>query len=189
MAIAEEVVENGMVILNSVIHKNICMRENLPVSPDGAKDAALPPRGEAENKNSKMKVENVDFLDGKITKITKVFNSGFSRPWMVNLKGEIKWVLLNGNLIIGDINDHIDMVQGVVSPADRDHSGTEAWGKIRSSYGHQVTAAGICNKEGEIVGWKSDGFEVTTPEADRDGLKKIIKKAVLEEDSWKKETE
>lgn len=83
-----------------------------------------------------------------------------------------KFLVVDGQLVIGAINDHSDLYAAWVlrnEPADttvKERAETiarEQWGKRNWS----VTGAGKISTTGQIVGWKSECFRVETPESAR----------------------
>ena len=116
--------------------------------------------------------------------VIKLFNQGSSLPWSKNLKNEIKWVILDDTPVIGDIMDHVGMVQGLMMPQTLTMWDEHAWEKTWSTYHHRISAAGICAKEGEVVGWKSEGFGVKTPAHLQQELSGILKETIVNETRW-----
>lgn len=99
-----------------------------------------------------------------------------------NLKGQIKWVLLEKNLIIGDFMDHGYMVMEALHP---DLDFLAAMDKV-DGYRDRVIASGIVTKDGEMVGWESTGLGVKTPFHLKQELSLKVKEVVVKERDWRK---
>ncbi|MEI6810613.1 MAG: hypothetical protein WCK60_01025 [Candidatus Nomurabacteria bacterium] len=113
-------------------------------------------------------------------KVTKVYANS-SLP--LNLKKQIKWVLIGDNLIIGNIMDHTVMVMETLNPGlfQKDPMGGM---QQEMEYANQVIAAGIADINGNMVGWESTGFNKTTPDYMKKELSDLIKQIISEETLW-----
>ncbi len=112
-----------------------------------------------------------------ITQITKVV----PQSGQENLLNQIKWVLLESNLIIGDFMDHMYMVMEAFHP-DLDFA--EAMGKV-DGYRNQIVAAGIATKDGSMISWESSGFRVKTPQHLQEELSSDVRDIIVDELNWK----